>query len=161
MGISENKFSEMKILGKGMNILKALDTNYLTQQLYQFILFITWYKLLSIYTIHYSLHLTLTKAMYYHFLNDGNLIFYFCFNLYLFLTSSYVYQTLVISSYFVICSYLLPIYPAWCLPRFKFKQVLISCSCVSLTKYSKNFLDFTLSISGVSLCCPVICKGHD
>ena len=37
MGISENQFSEMKILGKGMNILEALDTNCLTEWLYPFI----------------------------------------------------------------------------------------------------------------------------
>lgn len=34
MSISKNKFSEMKIPGKGMNILEALATNYLTQWIY-------------------------------------------------------------------------------------------------------------------------------
>jgi hypothetical protein len=37
MEISENKLSGMKILGKVMNISKALDTNYLIEWLYQFI----------------------------------------------------------------------------------------------------------------------------
>lgn len=42
-----------------------------------------------------SLHLTLTNATYHHFLNYGNLIFYFCFHFYLFFTFSCVYQILV------------------------------------------------------------------
>lgn len=50
-----------------------------------------------IYTVitQYKCSFHLTSVMHCHFFKGGNLTFYFCFNSYLFLTSSYVYQTLI------------------------------------------------------------------
>lgn len=97
-----------------------------------------WYKLpyrmvvpISPHIIPYkcSLYLTLTNATYHHFLNYGNLIFYFCFHFYLFFTFSCVYQifvSLLLWSVHIFCPFIFH--------GVNFKQELISCPCVSLNK---------------------------